>query len=995
MKPRAFGPWRGEVTAGRGAHGIVTRARHASTGQLAAVKTVTARGALDRARVGRELRMLQHLRHPDIVELLDHDVDADEPWLALRWVEGPSLEAWIPTGPLTPEEVRERLDVIVRLCTPLAWLHGEGRVHRDLKPANVHVENGRPVLLDLGIAAVDRGPDGRDEAVAAAASASGTYAYMAPEQARGEVVDARADLYALGCVLWVLLTGRPPFRRPPTREREPPRLSRHDAAYQALDPVMARLLAHDPARRFGHADEVAHALTDLGARPDMAERPRPRDFLFRAPTVGRDEVLEAILSRTQGAVLVRGPTGMGRTRVALEIVARATRARRRVRACDARPLAAVRAAIEALAQPGEPELIVIDDLHRLPDELLGPLDQRLREGPQAGRVLVMTCRDDPMPSRVARWVDDALVEDRPLAALNTEQVGEMIRHALARPSAPSTFAARVHGKTSGHPWFVDAWLRAAVDAGQLFRDARGAWSLGGEDPFAEVELQAGPVPSAIRAVFEARLERLSTEVVDFLVGGACLGHRFRTQDAAAVAGMSDGTFARAEAIRASILEDQGEVLCFRHALWVELLSERQPADLARRSRAARCLRAWGASPLREGELHEAIGDLPGALQAYHRAVALDDPERVAAAWKGIARCTTDVGEEVRALYQAGYSVRGLLRETEAIELLERAVARSQTAEQRLDAVLMLGRIAAIERRDADAVESLEAAVVELGEDSPPSLLFQLGCSLRALGRHAECVDVFDRALRVSEATGDAYHAGLTEAGLGLLERRRGDLEAALAWLDRARVREYSGLPPHRAAQVYDVALGNHAVVLGELGEIEAATRRLAEAERHASSNHLMVPASRHAGNRGIFLLEQGRLEEAIPAFSNAIRLARIMGRAFWENAFLGYWLRACRFRGDPVEALAPSAERLRWLVRDASGMAAAIGWIEIAHVEWYAGRDGSDALARARAAAAEAPLSGKDQRRLALAERAAERHAAGLPLLRGQCPEDIPDVARR
>ena len=145
--------------AGRGGHGIVWRAEHRETGALAAVKTLQRLSSDDRARLARELELLRRLDHPDVVSVVDHDVHAESPWIAMRWIDGPALSVWVPRAAspptatpstfwdgetladpqldeiatpavrLEPGEVRERLDLVVRLCSALAWLHGEGRVH--------------------------------------------------------------------------------------------------------------------------------------------------------------------------------------------------------------------------------------------------------------------------------------------------------------------------------------------------------------------------------------------------------------------------------------------------------------------------------------------------------------------------------------------------------------------------------------------------------------------------------------------------------------------------------------------------------------------------------------------------------------------------------------------------------------------------------------------------------------------------------------------------
>jgi predicted ATPase len=176
---------------------------------------------------------------------------------------------------------------------------------------------------------------------------------MAPEQLRGEVVDARADLYALGCLLYVLLAGRPPFAGDTIDdfmrahlESAPVPPSRLVAGLPAaLDDLTLRLLAKQPSDRVGHAGAVAAALARLGAEgPSSGDEPRPRAYLYRARFAGRDgpmaeagRRLAGLAAGTGGLLLVEGESGVGKTRLALEVARAATRAGALVLAGECRP----------------------------------------------------------------------------------------------------------------------------------------------------------------------------------------------------------------------------------------------------------------------------------------------------------------------------------------------------------------------------------------------------------------------------------------------------------------------------------------------------------------------------------------------------------------------------------------------------------------------------------------------------------------------------------
>ena len=158
------------------------------------------------ARFDREARAVARLAHPNIVSVYDVGVDDDMPYLVMELVHGQSLAALIDGGPIS---IDDAVNVAVQVCDALQAAHEAGVVHRDVKPANILIAPAGTVkVCDFGIARVS-------QATQAGLTRShvtvGTAEYMAPEQASGGPVDARTDLYALGCVLYAMLTGSPPF----------------------------------------------------------------------------------------------------------------------------------------------------------------------------------------------------------------------------------------------------------------------------------------------------------------------------------------------------------------------------------------------------------------------------------------------------------------------------------------------------------------------------------------------------------------------------------------------------------------------------------------------------------------------------------------------------------------------------------------------------------------------------------------------------------------
>jgi predicted ATPase len=198
-----------ERFAGSGGMGAVYRAKDRTSGQSVAVKTlITARGQ-DVERFTREAALLAELRHPGIVRYVAHGTTVDgSRYLAMEWLEGVDLADHLANrGALSPDEA---VRIARHAADALAVAHARGVVHRDIKPSNIFLADGRVDrlrLLDFGVARLPRASTNTR-----AGAVIGTPGYMAPEQARGEQdVDPRADVFALGCVLFECLTGRPVF----------------------------------------------------------------------------------------------------------------------------------------------------------------------------------------------------------------------------------------------------------------------------------------------------------------------------------------------------------------------------------------------------------------------------------------------------------------------------------------------------------------------------------------------------------------------------------------------------------------------------------------------------------------------------------------------------------------------------------------------------------------------------------------------------------------
>ncbi|MEO8700646.1 MAG: serine/threonine-protein kinase [Kofleriaceae bacterium] len=256
---------------GEGGFGQVWHAHRDADGTRVAIKILhleLVRSIDALTRFQRELDAISRLQHPNVVSALDHGTLSDgRPFLVLEYIEGPSLrEAIHERGAIPPLEM---LEILEPLCDALAVAHDAGLVHRDVKASNVILArnpNGklRPVLLDFGLVKlVDQVGPG----LTSSRSMLGTPAAMAPEQMRGQPVDARTDVYALGLLAYHMLTGQPAFGGGPgvvqsyLQVHGPrPRPSAKVDIDPAIDEPVARALAPEPANRYPSARGLLEAL---------------------------------------------------------------------------------------------------------------------------------------------------------------------------------------------------------------------------------------------------------------------------------------------------------------------------------------------------------------------------------------------------------------------------------------------------------------------------------------------------------------------------------------------------------------------------------------------------------------------------------------------------------------------------------------------------------------------------------------------------------------
>jgi tetratricopeptide (TPR) repeat protein len=947
--------------AGVGGMGMVYRAHDEQLDVDVALKVLRPEVAADpgfRERFRKELLLARQVSHRNAVRIHDLGVAGDLLFLTMDYVPGRSLRALLEEdGPLAP---RQAVAIARQLAAALAAAHAEGVVHRDLKPANVLVdEGGRAFITDFGVARsmTAAGPTQTGAIV-------GTPDYLSPEQARGEPVDGRSDVYALGILLFEMLSGRLPFAGDSYAERLAQRLGGEPrdladlgvAAPARLRAVVRRCLQRKPARRYQGAAEL---LRDLDALPatSAAEPPARR----AARHWGLLGLLGATLLVLGGWIVGRaagwlpGPAavaggGTGRLSPRSRSTAAPAPAAAALAAAAApRHVVAVLPLAEqtgradlawssagvaemlAAALAESPALRVVDSLRllRTVDDLKlprGPLSgaelRQLAELVEADRVVTGTVR---AAGGVLR-LDLALVAaDLPVPAVRSlhaeardaaqifrlvGELGERLRRQLEAGAAPAAVPAPLTSSSAAMAAYTDG-------LGRLSR----ADSLGAR-PALERAVAADPA--------------FTTAWVRLAGCYQALGYAEKAQAAAARAAATPGAAAGrlGYEARAQLQQLQGAPEAAQATL--QQLVRSYPHDLEARLSLAE---AYG----QQGKLEEAVAAL--------RQVVLSDPNHPRG-WYLLSRYLIEQGKARQAIDET---------------LVHAMVVQNRLGSEqgRADVLNALG-VGYQEMGDLDrAADSYrQAAAVRRRIDDRrgyATSLKNLATLALVRGAHDEAERDLEQALEILQALGDRAGVAELENAYGGLEEERGRYDRALEDYRRALQQRrdlgdrlalaeslgnvgfaYHLLGDYDNALVYwqqalalDRATGDRAGVVTttqSIGQLQLAQGKWTEALKSfldtlAESRKLGLKAATavSTGYLGRVAQYQGRYQAALASYHDALTLVRELGDRRGEAEFTLYEAEALQEIGMATAADARLAQVARWLHGGGSGKGSGSG----------------------------------------------------------------------
>jgi len=489
----------------------------------------------DVKRFQREYKALSRMDHPHIVRVYESGIHRGYPWIAMEFVDGQDLSGLIEKWKKSPPPDRfERTDTILRkLCTALQYVHDRKLIHRDIKPSNVLLtSDGEPKLSDFGVVKSGQDESTQITQLTMAGRLVGTVAFMAPEIiTTDERVDARADLYSLGAMLYLMLT----FRRPIEADSVAGYLARHLTEVpkspgelepdvpRPLERVCNRLLLKDPAYRYPSASAVVQALDRDGDDEPPALRGRDRQLQ------GWSRRLSALREGAGGCVVINGSVGSGKSHLleSMVEVARTTTARcvaalswegdpldELARQAGLDPEGSLGAALSRaiISSLGHgPAVIAVDDLDRAPKRTIASLSKLLRDRCSLeGEPLLLLATATSLDA-IAGLVNGNAT-GIPADLIPVGRVDETSAIAMMRDRGVPGVAARLLGRRlhldyAGQPGAMVAQLYTLIEQGWFTIPGPGALTL--EVDLDKLRQGEMPVPKSVAAAIQSTLTTLS------------------------------------------------------------------------------------------------------------------------------------------------------------------------------------------------------------------------------------------------------------------------------------------------------------------------------------------------------------------------------------------------------------------------------------------------------------------------------------------------------
>jgi len=863
---------------GQGGMATVLKVEKVGSGEIRALKLMSpsSRDEEAHARFVSEFKVLSNLEHPNITRVFERGAHQSRAFFVMEFVDGMTLrdtmKHWQDKSP--SERFAESERIITQVVQALAYIHDRGIVHRDVSPGNIMLsDSGEVKLMDFGVVKTP----GAD--VTTVGEMVGTVAYMAPEQIRGDSVDARADLYSLGTVLYQMLAGRRPFNsrtlagylekhlnlnpRPPQEIN--PNIPKH------LNDICTRLLMKHPSERYGSAN---HLLSILDRRltglkhVDLASWP-PRLVGRQAERATIREAITKLDMGDGGAILIEGPTGFGKSRLMEEAVKRAEEHGIQVSRSNCNtsgiqfsgfesiahslvgknePMSpalgavfrhedngvieqyAIHSEFRDLLQNGGARVVIIDNIHRTDrgtiDLLIYLLRNTLSLAPHP--ILYLIGRQAPSGvDRFAEWIDKPTnhLKYLSLKPISTTSVEELLAQIIPESNEAKRLATRLHREGEGNPYFIAEMIRGLVEEGIIALQEDNSYRLTLSPE--EVTRTKLPLPSNIREALRERVEPLS-------------------EDARRIASML--ALCRQETSIEMLLEALGET----EEDLLDILEELLDAGVVRQ-------RVVGAEELYElakPRLKDILtDDIPARDRTrMHR--------KIGGAMEYLFR------HRLSIVYASlGYHFELGNVPAKAYPYLIRA------AEKLCDRSFMPEALELIESAQELEKEAREYMVLDEADRRLTELLLLRGRVLDHMGEYDKCNSCFEKADAIARVVADPSLQSRTAEALGNYYRRFGRLQEASTHLSEALLlADQVGDPKLRVAPLY--GLGSQYWAMGNLEEA-----------RHHYLNSLTVAGSidddRHLGlgyaGLGLVAICKGKSTEARKYLEQSAQICEKVG----------------------------------------------------------------------------------------------------------------------